>query len=198
METKEIEISKDYYIFLMKDILERLKTITINEEKDNDLFSCVYIQNPYFRHGLETVYLEKADNKVIYYSEVIVCSNFSYMTGINFIILDKFNNVIGSSPAADEETIKVVNKLIKEDHIEDHLNVFHLINWKIEFKLNETKLNIISVNLCRSDLSEVGIDLKSVNTFIHNSIANEINSSLFFDKQEKCYYSLVNEPEDSV
>lgn len=178
METKEIEISKDYYIFLMKDILERLKTITINEEKDNDLFSCVYIQNPYFRHGFEYIHLEKTDDKVVYYSEIKTYSNIFNDVDTTVLFFDKSDNVIGSFPPVDESTVKDLNNRIIENLLRDSLQSFTIINWKIEFELNKTDKNKVSVTLYKSDLFEIfGIDFSSANIFIHNSIAKEITSS---------------------
>lgn len=172
MNTKVTYIDKDYYVFLMNDIISRFKTFNDTRNKDKTLLSWVSIPNTEITLNREVISLTYTDDKVILKSNVFPSSNLIF-SDTKYVFFNKGDEVIGFEPEIEdvkirEDLIASIYENYKNDNF--NLNVWGLTNWEIIFSLQSFD-KVVKVTMNYSDLkNELNISLDSIKTFIHESI----------------------------
>ena len=176
MNTKVTYIDKDYYIFLMNDIISRFKTFNDTRNKDKTLLSWVSIPNTEITLNREVISLTYTDDKVTLKSNVFPSANL-ISSDTKYVFFNKANEVIGFEPEIEDDKIREdLISSIYENYTNDNfnLNVWGLTNWEIVFSLQSLN-NIVKVTMSSSDLKdELNVSFGSIKTFIHESIYKHI------------------------
>ncbi len=176
MNIKVIYINKDYYVFLMKDIISRFKTFNDTRNKNKTLLSWVSIPNTEITLNREVISLAYTDDKVTLKSNVFPSANL-ISSDTKYVFFNKGDKVIGFEPEIEDVKTRVnLIASIYENYKNDNfnLNVWGFTNWEIVFSLQSFD-KAVKVTMNYFNLkNELNISLDSIKTFIHESIYKHI------------------------
>lgn len=175
MIKKEFNISKDYYIYIINDILSCFEKLIKARDKNIEICTIAFIPETSIVIGNEIISITKHENKIILTSNVYSSVNdLTEYSTIDYLFKNNEGIVIGTYPPTSKEQIDYINEITQHPNFIDETLAATIINWRVSFSIVDT--HTIGVEFVKVDLLDVyGIDWSTIDLFICPSIISKFN-----------------------